>query len=545
MHRLSRHVLVSIALIIAAVGALAQSGPPAGLAGPANAATAPTRAEPAHPTPLHVLQAFLDFNAGWRDTRSPGARDLMLGCIDFSGSGALILGDARTEAADQLARLLRHFNAVAAVERQTAHDQPGSPASPWTGREVLLNDGRQSFRLTFKPTNDGWRIGGETLSDLDAVYAQVFASEGSAALLLRGAGADWVVDRSFLGLRLYKWIGLFLLLLLAVGLDALVRLAARVFAERLLAGRAGATVLKGVQQFVGPDMVKRTVRPLGLLAGGLLAYSLLPALDLPLAAESILRTAAKAFALVATVWSAYRVVDLVAEAYRRRPGDQHDTGAEGLLVPLVARTVKLFILALGLVFIAESLNLPVTSLLAGVSLAGAAVAIAAKGTLENIFGTFSVIMDKPFGVGDWVKIENIEGSVENISFRSTRVRTFADSLVTIPNATVMRASVDNLGPRARRRYSDRVVLPFDTPPEKIDAFCNEARRAASNHPKSVPGYTDVRAHDFGPGGIELLLSMLIEAPAPADELRVKHEVMLEVLGAARRSGVALTRATPS
>lgn len=545
MHRLLRHVLVSIALTVAAVGALAQSGPLAGLAGPTSAATVPTKGEPAHPTPLHVLQAFLDFNAGWRDTRSSGARDLMLGCIDFSGSGALILGDARTEAADQLARLLRHFNAVAAVERQAAHDQAGSPASPWMGREVLLNDGRQSFRLTFKPTNDGWRIGGETLSDLDAVYAQVFASEGSAALLLRGAGADWVVDRSFLGLRLYKWIGLFLLLLLAVGLDALVRLAARVFAERLLAGRAGATVLKGVQQFVGPDMVKRTVRPLGLLAGGLLAYSLLPALDLPLAAESILRTAAKAFALVATVWSAYRVVDLVAEAYRRRPGDQHDTGAEGLLVPLVARTVKLFILALGLVFIAESLSLPVTSLLAGVSLAGAAVAIAAKGTLENIFGTFSVIMDKPFGVGDWVKIENVEGSVENISFRSTRVRTFADSLVTIPNATVMRASVDNLGPRARRRYTDRVVLPFDTPPERIDAFCNEARRAASNHPKSVPGCTDVRAHDFGPGGIELLLSMLIEAPAPADELRVKHEVMLEVLGAAHRSGVALTRATPS
>lgn len=505
-------------------GVLSPGGPQAGVINPDTI------------SPRDAVRAFVESWQQWTTQDDAAARDRAMTCLDLSSLGRVLFGESRYEAASRFGRLLRHFNAPGALDQLPDAEAVRGAAGSTT--RLNLSDGTRSLRVDVDRGRDGaWRISGRSIDAAEPVYDAVFGHESSLALLLRGMGLNALVDRRFIGLALYTWAALFVLIVLGVATDILVRAGARAVVRRWLRGAPGA----GTPMTAPGDMVTRTVRPLGLLGGSLLVYWLLGALDLPLQAESILRTAVKAFALIAGVWTAYRVVDLAAEAYRHRPGVHADPGMEGLLVPLVSRAVKLFILALGLVFIAESLNLPITSLVAGVSLAGAAVAIAAKGTLENIFGTFTVILDKPFRVGDWVKIEGVEGSVEDISFRSTRVRTFNDSLVTIPNAVVMRAAVDNFGMRALRRYLDRVVLTPDTGPPAIETFCQAVRRRCAAHPAVDQASVQVHAHDFTYRGIEVRIAVLISAPDFPAELQVRHEVMLGVIESAKQVGVEFAR----
>lgn len=504
-------------------------------------------------SPRETVTRFLDGYRQWRATGDTRARDRAFACLDMTEMDRVLFGDARLEIPLRLGQLLDHFQ----VERRLADipDAAALAAAPADAYTLKVTRGMRTegFELV-KGSGDAWRFSARTLAQLELLHADVFDEQGALPLLIRGAGLGVLVDRTFIGLPIYKWAGLFVILIIGVGVDMLVRWAARSIAARSLLHRqhdAGAGAAPGASGS-GPgshsvaggfladaDLVKRTARPFGLVVAAASVYWLLPALDLPLTAQSILRISAKAFALFAGVWAAYRVVDLAAEVYKRRPRAGGDPGMEGLLIPLVSRAVKLFILALGLVFIAESLNLPITSLVAGVSLAGAAVAIAAKGTLENIFGTFTVILDKPFRVGDWVKIEQTEGNVEDISFRSTRVRTFDDSLVTIPNSIVMRVPVDNYGMRSRRRFKAVLVLPAATPGEKLEEFCRLARTSAAAHPSvSEPGL-EVRVNDFSALGVQVLLIVFFDVTDYAAELKARHEVIVGVLAAGAAAGVQL------
>ena len=132
--------------------------------------------------------------------------------------------------------------------------------------------------------------------------------------------------------------------------------------------------------------------------------------------------------------------------------------------------------------VAELLELPLTSLIAGLGIGGLAVAMAAKETIENLFGSVTVICDRPFDIGDWIKMSDVEGTVETMGFRSTRVRTFYGSLVTIPNSKMLKANVDNLGKRPSRRYVTKLGVVYATPPDKIDAFCEAIRTLILTQP---------------------------------------------------------------
>ena len=116
------------------------------------------------------------------------------------------------------------------------------------------------------------------------------------------------------------------------------------------------------------------------------------------------------------------------------------------------------------------MNLPITSLLTGVGIGGLAVALAAQDTVKNVFGSFTVILDQPFDVGDWVVVEGIEGVVAEVGFRSTKILTFYNSIVTLPNSNLINASVDNYGAREFRRWSTR--LGVENPQAEMDAFPN-------------------------------------------------------------------------
>lgn len=328
-------------------------------------------------------------------------------------------------------------------------------------------------------------------------------------------------------LESWQWLGLLALILLGILADRVATIvvftgAKRAFLRLIPDGDEG--------------LLTSTVRPLGILTAAILWKVGLALLALPLRIHEILVLAANFVATGAGVWVAYRFVDIFS-AYAARKAARTDTRYDDLLVPLLRKTLKVFIVVFGLVFVADSLKVDVTSLLAGLGLGGLAFALAAQDTVKNLFGSLTVLMDRPFQVGDWIVVGELEGMVEEVGFRSTRIRTFHNSLITMPNANLISTPVDNMGARTYRRWSTTLSVTYDTPPEKLESFCEGVRELIRLHPDTRKDYFHVYARDFGDAYLGVLLYVFFQVPDWGAELRARHRLFLDILRLAGRLGV--------
>lgn len=329
----------------------------------------------------------------------------------------------------------------------------------------------------------------------------------------------------------WQWLALALLIFIGVLVErVLTFVLVRVAASYLTRG------LK--KRRVENELIRLAMRPLGIVAMAGLWWVGLLVLGLPAQALAILLLAVKFLAIAALVWSAYRAVDVgaaVLESYAA----ETDTKYDDLLIPLLRSSAKIFIGAFGVVFLADNLNINVTGLLAGLGLGGIAFALAAQDTVKNFFGSITVLMDRPFQVGDWVVIGDIEGTVETVGFRSTRIRTFYNSLVSLPNANLISASVDNYGARQFRRWKTHLGVAYDTSPEKIDVLCEGIRELVRRHPYTRKDYFHVYLNQFGANSLDILLYIFWQTPDWATELRERHRLAVDILRLSQHLGVEI------
>jgi MscS family membrane protein len=342
-------------------------------------------------------------------------------------------------------------------------------------------------------------------------------------LRVRETMPAWLRQAPFL-LENWRWIGILVTIALGLLLDRLASLVLRLVVRRWKA-RSRRVEL----QEVSDDLL----RPLGLMVMAFLWWVGINLLALPEAAMLILLVAVKFLAGLSMVWAAYRLVDLVS-LYLLERARRTRTRLDDALVPLIPKTLKIFVTVVGIVFVADNLNIDITSLLAGLGLGGLAFALAAKDLVQNLFGSVSVLLDRTFSVGDWVVIGDVEGTVERIGFRSTRLRTFYNSLVTLPNSQLITASVDNMGQRRYRRMSTRLGLTYDTPPDRIEAFCEGIRELVRQHPYMRKDYYHVYFNEYAAASLSILVYVFWEAPDWATELRERHRFLLDILRLARR-----------
>lgn len=394
-------------------------------------------------------------------------------------------------------------------------------------------------RIVFVRGDDGhWRFSPETVSGIESFYRAVRDLDRRYVAGVDEHGlsrARWIetllprslVEGELVGLRYWQWVGLFLVILVGVVLDHVVRAGLRfVWGQR--AKRSGAQV--------ADVTLSRAVRPFGLFAAALVWLIGIQPLALPEGALYVLLPAVRLFLMLAGVWAGFRVTDLLAEAAGRR-ARRSRTRLDNLLIPLVRRAAKVFVAVLGVIYIADSFDIEIVPLLTGLGIGGLAFAFAAKDTIENFFGSVAVIVDRPFEVGDWVRIGDSEGIVEELGLRSTRIRTFYNSLVTVPNATLVRANVDNYGRRKYRRISTHISVTYDTPPDKIEAFCAGIRELIRVHPYTRKDFYCVWLNQFAAASLDIWLYCFHETPDWQTELRERHRLFLDIIRLAHRLGV--------
>ncbi len=395
-----------------------------------------------------------------------------------------------------------------------------------------------SVPLVLAPDGDGrWLFNRATVAAIPTLYDEVrdrTVVEGveeapvTATMWLRDRIPETLRSGGFI-LYPWQWLALPILLLLGFLIDRLVVWTAYGLLAKPLSGRYENLDLPGA---------RRILRPTGLLGMAAAWWLGIQWLGLPAQVDAWLDTTLLVLLLLALGRAAFAQVDLLGTALKAR-ARRSENRFQDQLVPFVTKTLKLAVSVFGAVFLIARLGGDVTALLAGLGLSGLAVALAAQDLLKNLFGSITVLLDRPFRVGDWIRLGDVEGVVEEVGFRSTRVRTFYASLVTLPNARLIDASVDNYGARQFRRWSTRIQITYDTPPASVDAFCEGIRQLVRENESMRQDAFEIHLNEFGADGLEIMLYVFFLAPDWSTELRLRHDLALDILRLADRLGVRI------
>lgn len=376
-----------------------------------------------------------------------------------------------------------------------------------------------------------WRLPADVIDGADAIYADVAVVDVEDFALRFGARGQERV----LGLRVWQWVGLFLVL----GLGVLLR-----FVVAALVVKRASALLVAVGLENKPDELRAASRPLGFVIGFVVVLLTVPNLALPAALTAVIVNASRVSVALGVVWLAFGVIDVAAFHFAARAKGSVSR-MDDHLVPLLRRIAKIAVVVIGVVAGLQFVGIDVGSLVAGLGIGGLAVALAAKDTIGNFFGSIAIFLDRPFQIGDWVTTGtgHVEGTVESIGFRSTQIRTIRDTVVTVPNAKLADAEIDNWGARKHRRV--RVVVPFalDTDPTQIDAFVTLLRAALAARTEVRKEGFDIHLHEFAEGTMQVLVHIYVAMPDWSQELAFRHQVLAEILRTAEDLGLKLASPT--
>ncbi len=197
--------------------------------------------------------------------------------------------------------------------------------------------------------------------------------------------------------------------------------------------------------------------------------------------QLVLRKAADIAGTIALIWFVYRLVAIV-DLEVKKWVESTERKIDDLLIHIVGKTIRVLVVLLGgILFVQNLTGIEMGPLLASLGLGGLAVALAAKDSVANLFGTVTILFDQPFEIGETVKLDGFTGNVEYVGFRSTRLRTPEGHLITIPNHKITNANVENITRRPYIRWQTNITLTCDTPPEKVERAVQILLEILDNH----------------------------------------------------------------
>ncbi len=381
-------------------------------------------------------------------------------------------------------------------------------------------------RFFLEKVGRSWMLSGATVSSIPEMYSEVLPF--GMSFILREMPQQ---GSMFFGVFIWQYVGFALMLLLAFVFGRIVRAIAVRLLKRLLT--------KWEMPSTSIIVLKSIGKPLSLFTSVSLIGIFQPVLRLPVDVSAFIVLAIDVSLPVLAIIMAYRFVDLLsirAEQLAERTVSLMDDQ----LIPILRKTIKFFVILAGFVLLLQHLGFDITALLAGISIGGLALAFAAQDTIRNMFGSVMLFLDRPFTVGDWVTFEGVDGCVEEVGFRSTRLRTLADTLVTVPNGRLADMTVDNFGLRVFRRYRTTLGVVYSTPPEVMKEFITELRRIISDHPATVNNDPRSLVHfrEFASSSLNIEVQIYIDCSNMANEWRAREELNFAFLELAGRLGVS-------
>jgi MscS family membrane protein len=215
-----------------------------------------------------------------------------------------------------------------------------------------------------------------------------------------------------------------------------------------------------------------------------------------------------------------------------------DSKLDEQLMPIIQRSLQGIVVIGGIIQALRIFEVDVTALIAGLSIGGLALALAAQDTVKNLIGSLTIFLDRPFQIGDWINFSGIDGTVEEVGFRSTRVRTFEGSLVYVPNGKLADMIVNNYGLRVYRRFRTTLNITYNTPTQKITPFIDGLKEIIYQHPATLNDRSQVALSGLNASSIDIIFHTFLDVPGWPEELQAKQETLIAILDLAQLLGVS-------
>lgn len=237
-------------------------------------------------------------------------------------------------------------------------------------------------------------------------------------------------------------------------------------------------------------------------------------------------------------WALFNLVAVIDTLLNRWAG-KTESDLDDHIVPFIRKSLRVFIVIMAVIMAIQNLGYSISGLLASLGIGGLAVALAAKDTLANVFGSIMILLDRPFGIGDWVKTGDLEGDIEEIGFRSTKIRTFAKTLITVPNSVIANQSVDNISRMPKRRIKLTVGITYDTSPAQMREAVENIRELLRTHPAIDQEFWLVNFTDFGASSLDIMIYCFTTTTVWGEYLDARQDLSLKIMDILEEMGLEI------
>ncbi len=285
-------------------------------------------------------------------------------------------------------------------------------------------------------------------------------------------------------------------------------------------------------------ILQAIIWPLRLLLSTIAIIAAKEILDLQENTGRMADTAVSILSTLAVVIFLYRLIEVLVFELGKF-AKREDNLLDESFTQMVRLITRVLVILFGAIYLIQSISgKPLSALLAGLGIGGLAVALAAQDTLKNFFGSIMIMLDRPFKVGQRISIDNYDGIVEAIGFRSTRVRTLTGHLVTIPNEKMASANVENIGQRPSIRRLTNITITYDTPPDKIEKALAIIREILQDHEGMNPDFPPrVFFNDFNDSSLNIIMIYWYFPPDYWGFMAFSETVNLKIMRAFEAEGI--------
>lgn len=411
-----------------------------------------------------------------------------------------------------------------------SNEPQGSLLDPLDSRRELIGtvasaNGRVDIyleRVDRANTTPIWLFSRQTLTTVPDVYEEI------NAIAVDNVLPEFLLERYF-GVSLFLWIFFFVALPLLYLLLSLT--------SRVLGAISGYTMRRFRKQtgISNPVPIPHPVRL--LVVGGVLRWTF-SKLSFSLLARQVGSITFTALMVVGSVWLLI-IANGRCEAYFKNRLEHRGRPNSAAILRPARRVVELLAIVVGLMFALHSFGINPSTALAGLGVGGIAVALAAQKTLENMIGGASIIIDKAVRVGDFCKIGEVVGTVQEVGLRSTRVRTLDRTLVTIPNGQIATMTLENFSYRDSFWLRHVIGLGYQTAPSALNLVLEDIRKLLARDQRVLPASARVRFIGFGESILELELFAYVTAQNWDHFLEVQEDLLLQIRETIAASGVQI------
>lgn len=296
--------------------------------------------------------------------------------------------------------------------------------------------------------------------------------------------------------------------------------------------------------FISKKAIRKLARYLSIIVIVWLARMLIPSLQLPIRGSEFINKSLNIVIAVMLMMIGIVIVGII-KARAKEIALKTENRMDEQLLPIVGRILNILIVTIAIIYVLNTLRVNVTALIAGLSIGGLALALAAQDSVKNLIGSVMVFVDRPFQVDDYIIGSGFEGTVVEVGFRSTRIQSIDTSIISVPNGVIANLSVENLGARSARIFNTVLTLTYQTPVDKLEAFMERLKQLMVEHPRinDEPHY--VHFKEMADSSLNIMFRCYIAVPSYAEELGVKEEIYLKILRIAEEMGVDFAYPTTS